>query len=68
MSQNLVSVESQTEHSVTSGKQQTRTFIKMYVDAVRTGLIKNQSPSCTSENNKAKGEITTTINRKQFYI
>lgn len=39
MQENLVSVERQTEHSVTTGKSQTRIFVKMYVDAVRTGLI-----------------------------
>lgn len=36
---NLISVESQREYSVTDGKSQTRIFVKMYVDAVRTGLI-----------------------------
>ena len=35
----LVSVESQTEHSITTGKAETRIFVKMYVDAVRDGLI-----------------------------
>lgn len=35
----LISVERQTEHSLTSEKTQTRIFVKMYVDAVRTGLI-----------------------------
>lgn len=35
----LVSVEAQTEHSLTSGKSETRIFVKMYVDAVRSGLI-----------------------------
>ena len=35
----LVSIESQTEQSLTSGKSETRIFVKMYVDAVRTGLI-----------------------------
>lgn len=36
---NLISVERQTEHSLTSERTQTRIFVKMYVDAVRTGLI-----------------------------
>lgn len=37
----LVSIESQTEQSLLSGKSETRIFVKMYVDAVRTGLIAN---------------------------
>lgn len=37
--QNLVSVETQSEYSVTTGKQETRIFVKMYVDAVKHGLI-----------------------------
>ncbi|GIN89878.1 hypothetical protein J22TS1_09290 [Siminovitchia terrae] len=36
---NLVSIEAQTEHSLTTGKSETRIFVKMYVDAVRSGLI-----------------------------
>ena len=36
---NLVSVEAQTEHSMTTGKKETRIFVKMYVDAVKRGLI-----------------------------
>ncbi len=36
---NLVSVEAQTEHSMTTGKKETRIFVKMYVDAVKQGLI-----------------------------
>lgn len=40
MSENkLVSIEAQTEHSLTTGKSETRIFVKMYVDAVRSGLI-----------------------------
>lgn len=39
MKNNLISVESQTELSVTSGKSETRIFVKMYVDAVKHGLI-----------------------------
>lgn len=35
----LVSIESQTEQSLLSGKSETRIFVKMYVAAVRTGLI-----------------------------
>lgn len=35
----LISVESQTEHSLTSGNSETRIFVKMYVDAVKHGLI-----------------------------
>lgn len=35
----LISVESQTEHSLTSGKSETRIFVKMYVDARKAGLI-----------------------------
>jgi hypothetical protein len=36
---NLVSIESQSEYNLTSGKSETRIFVKMYVSAVRTGLI-----------------------------
>lgn len=36
---NLVSVEAQTEQSITTGKRETRIFVKMYVDAVKSGLI-----------------------------
>lgn len=39
MTDNLVSVEAQHEYSTTNGKSETRIFVKMYVDAVRTGLI-----------------------------
>lgn len=39
VNKNLVSIESQTEHSLTDGKKETRIFVKMYVDAVRSGLI-----------------------------
>lgn len=35
----LISVETQTEHSITTGKSETRIFVKMYVNAVRSGLI-----------------------------
>src|SRR5690606_34765576 len=38
-SRKLISVETQTEHSIMSGKTETRIFVKMYVDAVRDGLI-----------------------------
>ncbi|TPG73438.1 helix-turn-helix domain-containing protein [Brevibacillus laterosporus] len=37
--QNLVSVETQSEFSVTSGRRETRIFLKMYVDAVHSGLL-----------------------------
>ncbi|MBS0046335.1 helix-turn-helix domain-containing protein [Bacillus sp. 22266] len=37
--QRLVSVESQSEYNLTSGKSETRIFVKMYVDAVKKGLI-----------------------------
>src|SRR5690606_28011196 len=36
---NLVSVETQSEYSVTTGKRETRIYVKMYVDAVKHGLI-----------------------------
>jgi hypothetical protein len=36
---NLVSVEAQTEVSATTGERHTRIFLKMYVDAVHSGLI-----------------------------
>lgn len=40
MSENsLVSVERQTEYSINKQKHETRIFVKMYVDAVRSGLI-----------------------------
>lgn len=35
----LISIESQSEYSITSGKTETRIFLKMYVDAVHSGLI-----------------------------
>ncbi|MDQ0174462.1 helix-turn-helix domain-containing protein [Bacillus chungangensis] len=35
----MLSVESQREYSITSGKAETRIFVKMYVDAVHSGLI-----------------------------
>jgi hypothetical protein len=35
----LISVESQSELSLTTGKQSTRIFVKMYVEAVHSGLI-----------------------------
>jgi hypothetical protein len=37
--QNLLSVEIQNEHSITTGQRETRIFVKMYVDAVHSGLI-----------------------------
>lgn len=49
---NLVSVETQTEFSATTGERETRIFLKMYVDAVHSGLIadmgaKNWQTLCT---------------------
>lgn len=35
----LISIESQHEYNVTSGKSESRIFVKMYVDAVKSGLI-----------------------------
>lgn len=35
----LISIESQTEHSLTAGTSETKIFVKMYVDAVKSGLI-----------------------------
>jgi hypothetical protein len=40
----LVSVETQSEYNITSGKSETRIFVKMYVDAVSTGLIADIGP------------------------
>lgn len=42
--QRLVSVESQTEYSVTSGATETRIFVKFYVEAVRSGMIADLGP------------------------
>lgn len=42
---NLVSVEAQTEHSLTTGKSETRIFVKMYVDAVKHGLLADMGDS-----------------------
>lgn len=39
MENELVSIESQTEHSITSGNTESKIFLKMYVDAVKQGLI-----------------------------
>jgi hypothetical protein len=41
---NLVSVETQSELSLTSGKRETRIFVKMYVEAVHSGLIADMGP------------------------
>lgn len=41
---NLVSVESQSELSLTTGKSETRIFVKMYVEAVHSGLIADMGP------------------------
>lgn len=40
----LISVESQREYSVTTGKSETRIFVKMYVEAVHSGLIGDMGP------------------------
>ena len=42
---NLVSIEAQTEHSLTTGKSETRIFVKMYVDAVKHGLLADMGDS-----------------------
>jgi DNA-binding MarR family transcriptional regulator len=39
LSNNLVSVETQSELSLVTGQRETRIFVKMYVDAVHSGLI-----------------------------
>ncbi|QHZ52368.1 helix-turn-helix domain-containing protein [Paenibacillus larvae] len=44
MNNNLMSVESQTEYSITSGQTETRIFIKFYVDAVRSGMVADIGP------------------------
>ncbi|QVY62935.1 helix-turn-helix domain-containing protein [Cytobacillus gottheilii] len=36
---NLISIETQSEYSATSGEKETRIFLKMYVEAVHSGLI-----------------------------
>jgi hypothetical protein len=43
-SSNLVSVETQSELSLTTGKKETRIFVKMYVEAVHSGLIADMGP------------------------
>jgi hypothetical protein len=40
----LVSVETQSEISLTTGKKETRIFVKMYVEAVHSGLIADMGP------------------------
>lgn len=40
----LVSIETQSEYSMTSGKKETRIFVKMYVEAVHSGLIADMGP------------------------
>ena len=40
----LISVETQSEYNMTSGKSETRIFVKMYVDAVHSGLIADLGP------------------------
>jgi hypothetical protein len=41
---NLVSVVTQSELSMTTGKKETRIFVKMYVEAVHSGLIADMGP------------------------
>ncbi|CAM3631160.1 helix-turn-helix domain-containing protein [Mesobacillus zeae] len=41
---NLVSVETQSELSLITGKKETRIFVKMYVEAVHSGLIADIGP------------------------
>jgi hypothetical protein len=40
----LISVETQSELSLTTGKKETRIFVKMYVEAVHSGLIADMGP------------------------
>jgi len=40
----LISIEAQHEYNVTSGKSESRIFVKMYVDAVKSGLIADLGP------------------------
>ena len=39
MENNLLSIETQTEQSLLTGKRETRIFVKMYVESVKSGLI-----------------------------
>jgi hypothetical protein len=43
-SNRLISVETQSEYSMNDGKQETRIFVKMYVEAVHSGLIADLGP------------------------
>jgi hypothetical protein len=40
----LISIETQKEYSLTTGKKETRIFVKMYVEAVHNGLIADMGP------------------------
>lgn len=40
----LISVEHQTEYHVASGRKEDRIFVKMYVGAVRSGMIADMGP------------------------
>lgn len=40
----MLSIETQTEQSLLTGKSETRIFVKMYVDAVKSGLIADIGP------------------------
>lgn len=45
MEDSLVSVESKTERSLTGGKSETKIYLKMYVDAVKHGLLADMGDS-----------------------
>lgn len=40
----LITVETQSEYNATSGEKETRIFVKMYVEAVHSGLIAELGP------------------------
>lgn len=44
MSDKLISIETQSELTLPDGKTETRIFVKMYVGAVRDGLIADMGP------------------------
>ncbi|SET43323.1 Helix-turn-helix domain-containing protein [Oceanobacillus limi] len=43
--ENLVSIETKTERSLTDGKSETQIFLKMYVSAVKHGLLADMGDS-----------------------
>lgn len=45
MNKELISVESQTERSLSGDRTETKIFVKMYVDAVKQGLIADMGDS-----------------------